>query len=143
MNDSAPWYKDGLRFTCTQCGKCCTGEPGFTWINDAEIQALAEHFGMDEQAFVTRYAKQVWRRGELRVSLREKNNGDCVFFQKGVGCTVYELRPKQCKTWPFWGRIVASRADWDDSARDCPGMNHGQRHDATKISEIAADDGLA
>ena len=26
---SDPWYNDGLRFTCTRCGHCCTGEPGF------------------------------------------------------------------------------------------------------------------
>ena len=23
-----PWYADGLAFTCTQCGNCCTGGPG-------------------------------------------------------------------------------------------------------------------
>ncbi len=37
----APWYQDGLAFTCTQCGKCCTGDPGFVWVTDEEIAALA------------------------------------------------------------------------------------------------------
>ena len=32
-----PWYKDGLGFQCTQCGDCCTGAPGYVWINAAEI----------------------------------------------------------------------------------------------------------
>src|SRR5262245_18529291 len=29
---SEPWYQDGLEFTCTRCGKCCTGEPGFVSV---------------------------------------------------------------------------------------------------------------
>ena len=42
---SQPWYADGLRFACTQCGNCCTGTPGFVWVNDEEIAALAEFRG--------------------------------------------------------------------------------------------------
>ena len=38
-----PWFKDGLRFECTQCGDCCTGSPGYVWVNDEEISALAEY----------------------------------------------------------------------------------------------------
>ena len=29
----------GLRFECTQCGDCCTGAPGYVWVNKAEISA--------------------------------------------------------------------------------------------------------
>jgi hypothetical protein len=39
--DEHPWYKDGLRFTCTGCGDCCTGAPGYVWVNKEEIEALA------------------------------------------------------------------------------------------------------
>ena len=42
---SEPWFKDGLRFTCTRCGKCCTGPPGFVWVNDEEVAAIAEYIG--------------------------------------------------------------------------------------------------
>ena len=42
---SPPWYQSGLRFTCTQCGHCCTGEPGFVWVDDADLAAIAEHRG--------------------------------------------------------------------------------------------------
>ena len=38
-----PWYADGLNFTCTQCGNCCTGGPGFVWISREEIVRLAAH----------------------------------------------------------------------------------------------------
>jgi hypothetical protein len=140
---TTPWYAEGLRFSCTQCGKCCTGAPGFTWINDEEIDALVLHFGISRAEFLSRYTKTAWRKGEQRISLSEKPGGDCVFYQRGRGCTVYGLRPKQCKTWPFWGRLVASKTDWEDAAVDCPGINRGELHDAQTIRVTAADDGLA
>ncbi|WP_296458322.1 hypothetical protein [Rubinisphaera sp.] len=37
------WYKDGLKFECTQCGNCCTGGPGAVWVSEEEIQAIAEY----------------------------------------------------------------------------------------------------
>lgn len=143
MTESSPWYADGLRFTCTQCGKCCTGAPGFTWVSEVEADALSVRFGMDGEAFRARYTRLVWRQGEQRRTLLEKRGGDCVFYKRGVGCTVYEQRPKQCGTWPFWGRIVFSREDWNDSAQECPGMNRGELHGAEKITAVAADDGLS
>ena len=35
------WYQDGLAFECTRCGACCTGAPGYVWVNDEEIARLA------------------------------------------------------------------------------------------------------
>lgn len=144
MSVTAPlsWYAAGLKFTCTQCGNCCTGAAGFTWVSEDEADALAQRLGLDGEGFRTRYTRLVWRGGEQRRTLIEKPGGDCVFFRRGTGCTVYEQRPKQCRTWPFWERIVASRADWDDSARECPGMNRGTLHPAEHIARTAADDGL-
>src|SRR5260370_17938696 len=42
---SEPWYKDGLRFTCTMCGDCCTGEPGYVWVDDDDLAAIADFLG--------------------------------------------------------------------------------------------------
>ncbi|MCH7752933.1 MAG: YkgJ family cysteine cluster protein, partial [Planctomycetes bacterium] len=42
-DNGQPWYQDGLRFKCTGCGNCCTGSPGYVWVNQAEINALAAH----------------------------------------------------------------------------------------------------
>ena len=43
MNE--PWYSDGLKFDCTGCGDCCTGDPGYVWVSRAEIEALAAALG--------------------------------------------------------------------------------------------------
>ena len=137
-----PWYSAGLKFTCTMCGNCCTGGPGFTWVTDAEMARLATRLGVDDATFRRRYTKTVWRRDGQRVSLVENADLDCVFYRRGAGCSVYEDRPKQCRTWPFWERVVDTPEDWKQEARGCPGMNRGALHPAEKIAASAADDGL-
>jgi Fe-S-cluster containining protein len=34
--DALSWFKDGLRFECQRCGRCCRGEPGVVWVNKQE-----------------------------------------------------------------------------------------------------------
>ena len=141
----APWYQDGLRFSCKRCGNCCTGAPGFTWVSEDEIAGLVRRLGVADADFRHRYTRTVWRRGEQHVSLVDlgkSRNHACCFFQKGVGCTVYEDRPRQCRTWPFWRRNLETPGDWAEQARECPGMNRGELHPAAEIAAIAADDGL-
>jgi Fe-S-cluster containining protein len=119
---TAPWYQDGLRFTCTRCGHCCTGEPGFVWVDDAELAAIAGHRGEtveEVKALYTRWTS----RGR---TLREKLNGDCVFYDAQEGCTVYPVRPPQCRTWPFWESNVATPEAWQRTCQVCPGSGQGE-----------------
>ena len=44
------WYSEGLRFECTQCGACCSGEPGYVWVDEAEIAAMANEMKMSVDA---------------------------------------------------------------------------------------------
>lgn len=118
---AGPWYRDGLAFTCTRCGNCCTGAPGYVWVNDDELSELAALVGLDVQTFSRKYVRQVG----ARRSLIEKRNGDCVFWDKVQGCTVYEARPVQCRTWPFWRQNLETPDDWNETCRVCPGSGHG------------------
>lgn len=121
----APWYEaeGGLRFTCTQCGDCCTGEPGAVWVNQDEIDALADYLGMDAAAFERQYV----RKKGVRRSLHERFDGDCILFDKQTrGCSVYPARPVQCRTWPFWHRNLVTPARWDETCRECPGSGTGE-----------------
>ena len=121
---SEPWYKDGLRFRCTRCGKCCTGEPGYVWVNEAELRGESVE---QVTALYTRLAS----RGR---TLREKANGDCVFFDRQAGCTVYEVRPRQCRTWPFWESNVATPETWKHTCEICPGSGRGELISAEEIT---------
>jgi Fe-S-cluster containining protein len=125
-----PWYHAGLRFRCTQCGHCCTGAPGFVWVNDDEIQAIADHFGEPLGHVIALHTRAV-PRGR---SLRERANGDCEFYDKQVGCTIYEVRPSQCRTWPFWASNVASPDEWQRTCEICPGSGKGELIPAEEIT---------
>jgi Fe-S-cluster containining protein len=120
--DSEPWYHAGLRFRCTRCGHCCTGEPGFVWVGDADIAAIAAFRGETVEE-VTGLCTKRTPRG---VSLREKANGDCVFYDLEQGCTIYPVRPPQCCTWPFWESNVATPEDWQHTCEVCPGSGKGE-----------------
>ena len=55
-----PWYQQGLRFQCTQCGDCCTGAPGYVWVNKEEIAALAMAAGIEDvDEFERLYVRKV------------------------------------------------------------------------------------
>jgi hypothetical protein len=127
---SDPWYQPGLRFTCTQCGDCCTGEPGFVWLDDAELNAIAEFLG-EPIAEIRGLMTQATPRGR---TLREKANGDCVFYEKGRGCTIYPVRPAQCRTWPFWESNLASPETWRQTCEVCPGSGRGELIPAEEIT---------
>jgi len=117
-----PWYKDGLQFSCTRCGHCCTGAPGFVWVNDEEIQAIAEFIGASTDEVKNYHA----RMGHRGFTLREKVNGDCVFFERDKGCTIYPVRPRQCRTWPFWESNIVTEEAWEQTCAICPGSGKGE-----------------
>ena len=127
---SKPWYREGLSFSCTRCGDCCTGVPGYVWGGPTEIEALAKHLGLSVDSFGERYLRKVGR----RYSLIEKPGGDCVFFDKG--CSVYPARPTQCRTFPFWRSNLKSERAWDEIADECPGIGQGKLFPVEEIEVL-------
>jgi len=117
------WFSDGVRFRCpgVSCGDCCSGKHGLgaVWVDAHEMEALAQHLGLPFHQFTGRFVRRI----EHRHSLTEKPNGDCAFYEAGKGCTVYAARPRQCRTYPFWGRNFQSQAAWEAEGKVCPGIN--------------------
>lgn len=127
-----PWYQDGLRFECTQCGECCTGEPGYVWVDDDEIAAMAGAINMDTESFESKYIRHV---GPDK-SLKELANGDCVLLDKNSRrCEVYAGRPVQCRTWPFWDSTLATKKDWKQTCQICPGAGKGTLYTIEQIEQ--------
>ncbi len=125
-----PWYTDGLRFECSQCGDCCTGAPGFVWVSQTEIDAIAEEVGMASEQFEDTYVRKIG----ARRSLREFPNGDCVFFDtENKGCQIYGARPIQCRTWPFWDSNLKSEKAWKETCEECPGSGNGKVYSLEEI----------
>ncbi|MHC4936673.1 MAG: YkgJ family cysteine cluster protein [Planctomycetota bacterium] len=125
---SAPrkWYEDGLPFACTQCGHCCRIE-GYVWMSTEEIARVAEHLGLDVDTFGERYLMRVGKRW----SLKEKPNFDCVFWDEG--CTIYPVRPTQCRTFPFWPENLRKVDQWLEVVEECPGSGSGRVYSYEEI----------
>ena len=137
--EDRPYFFDGgLRFGCTQCGQCCTGASGTVFMNRDESERIARHLGLDHGEFLSRFAYPMTG-GH---SLREEKNGDCVFFKEGR-CSIYKVRPTQCRTYPFWPENVRSERAWAEVCRECPGIGRGRLYDREEILAIvqAALDG--
>ena len=124
------WYQNGLRFECTRCGNCCTGAPGFVWVDDAELAAIAAFRAEPLEETRGRFTRVVGNRR----SLREKANNDCVFYDRREGCTIYAVRPRQCRSWPFWERNVSSPEAWRQTCQQCPGGGQGELISAEEIT---------
>lgn len=142
--NTRPWYHQGLKFTCTQCGDCCSGAPGYVWVDEGEIRAMAQVMSMDETAFRDKFVRQVG----TRESLIEYSDGDCIFLDPQTrGCMVYTARPTQCRTWPFWDSNLQSEASWERACSVCPGAGEGKLYTLTQIESArcrssAVDDEL-
>ena len=125
----AEWYEDGLRFECSQCGNCCTGPPGYVWFTEEEAGRIAEHLGLTVAQFRRRYTHPVHGSESLN-EVQSEDGYDCIFLRRDDAgkalCSIYPVRPRQCRTWPFWTENLRSSRDWARTARGCPGCNHGE-----------------
>jgi len=124
-HEPLPWYVNGLRFQCTRCGACCSGAPGYVWVDTREIILIADYLGLTTEQFGRKHLRQV---GAGR-SLLELSNGDCEFLERladgTTRCRIHEVRPTQCRTWPFWRSNLSSPRAWELTARHCPGIDRG------------------
>ncbi len=68
------------------------------------------------------------------LSIIERPNNDCIFLTDS-GCSIYPVRPIQCRSYPFWAALVESQEDWDRESEECPGINHGELHKKEEIEE--------
>ncbi|MGL4943257.1 MAG: YkgJ family cysteine cluster protein [Thermoguttaceae bacterium] len=129
-----PWYTNGLAFECEACGGCCGGGPGFVWVTEDEITALAAAMQTPRDVWEKKYVRTV-RSG--RKTLRELDNYDCCLLRVDGGCSVYLSRPLQCRTWPFWPENIASKSEWKSRTRNCPGCGNGRTFTEKEIDEIS------
>jgi Fe-S-cluster containining protein len=133
-----PFYHDGLRFSCKRCSACCRGGPGFVFLSRADAENIAKSLDMRLEEFTQAYCRWIdWDggNGEKRLSLKEKTSLDCVFWKDG--CLIYQNRPIQCKTYPFWASMLGSEEEWLCITSGCPGAGSGELLSGDRIEEFA------
>jgi Fe-S-cluster containining protein len=147
----APWFRDGLRMRCTQCGNCCSGPSGAVWLEQEDLEALAAFLSLDVSELLARYTEV--DEGRLTLTeVRERRGYRCVFLARGPDgrgrCQVYGARPRQCRTWPFWPENLTTMESWWELAARCPGVARGltgtgRRYSLEEIQAIlAGEDGV-
>lgn len=106
---------------CSSCGgACCTGESGYIWTKYSEIENIARFLDLSVEDFARKYLRKVKHRYSLTEKLIEENNYACIFFSpERKQCTIYPVRPLQCRTFPFWEQFKSNEQEVRD---ECPGI---------------------
>jgi len=106
---------------CEECGgHCCTGESGYIWAKYDEIVNMAEFVNLSVEEFATMYLKKVKHRYSLVEKKLAEDNYACIFFDETTErCTIYPVRPLQCRTFPFWEQF---KQDEEEVRKECPGI---------------------
>lgn len=116
------FYAEGIRFECQGSGKCCTsrGAYGYVYVTLADRKRFAKFFGVTVASFTRKYCETT----EGHLHLRNPE-ADCAFL-RGNRCSVYEARPSQCRTWPFWPENMNAKAWTKEVQSFCPGVGRGR-----------------
>lgn len=105
---------------CSTCqGKCCTGESGYIYVTQEEIVKISTLLNLEVSDFMAKY---LFKNG-YKYSIKEVKYSDsyeCAFYSRATnGCSIYDARPLQCKTFPFWDYF---KTRVDELKLECPGI---------------------
>lgn len=131
MPEPNTFFDQGVKFECTQCGLCCTGEAGQVLVNQQEIEQIKRVTGWLSEEFL--------RDVPDGKSLIERDNGDCIFFEERR-CLIHSIKPTQCRTYPFWVRNLRSEAAWQKASEDCEGIGRGKQYSKEEILTILGEE---
>jgi uncharacterized protein len=90
-----------VRYDCSKCPGYCCSYPRIE-VKDADLARLARHFGLDNAQAEKRFTR--WYEPGERILRHRKDEiygSICRFFDTTERrCTVYEARPKVCRSYP-------------------------------------------
>jgi Fe-S-cluster containining protein len=126
-----PWWKNGVQFQCQGSGKCCVshGEYGFVFLTLKDRQRIARHLKISTAEFTRTYCD---RQGSAYHLKEDSKNPNCLFLRE-KRCGIYEARPVQCRTWPFWPEVMNPKTWAIEVAGFCPGVGKGPVISAEEI----------
>jgi uncharacterized protein len=135
--ESKPWYDKGLRFECTRCGNCCRNHGDYTFVSlgPVELREIPDFLGVSREKFLADHCdKEPGYHPTLRM-----DRPACPFLTAEQTCSIYPVRPMQCRTWPFWTENLV-RETWEGPVKDCcPGAGKGRHYSAAEVERIAAE----
>lgn len=117
------WFDSSVAFACTACGKCCKSRNTRVFVNPSEIEELARCKSVSVPEFMQQFTHTLKdSTGRSLVTLKgHESKPQCVFLE-GKTCSVYDVRPTQCRTYPFWPQHLVGAAEWRAEASNCEGI---------------------
>lgn len=122
-----------MKFQCQGSGQCCLsrGEYGYVYLTKEDLKRFANYFGLSVKEFKSGYCGEDHGVAHL---LEEPGQVECLFLKENQ-CSVYEARPTQCRTWPFWPENMKPK-DWKKNVVEfCPGVEKGRLVSAKDIEK--------
>ncbi len=130
MKERHYFFDKGLYFRCHNCGTCCTGSSGTVYVSPKEMIAIAEFLNLSMLEFKEQFLYPF----RDSYSIIEKDNGDCIFYSSG--CTINQVKPNQCSSYPFWIENLRSTYKWKLTKSQCPGIGKGRFFSKEEILNI-------
>ena len=129
----------GIRFECQGSGNCCVsrGSYGFVYLSDIDLNRFSKYFKISIKKFKEKYCQIT--DGFIHLSEKYELNGNCIFL-KDRKCSVYNSRPTQCRTWPFWNENMNAKVWNEDIAINCPGIGKGKLIKSKTIERFLKED---
>lgn len=92
---------------------------------------MAKSLGISTQEFTKTYCNKT----DGFFHLKQESKSDNCLFLKNNRCEVYQSRPMQCKTWPFWPDVMDAKTWKAEVANFCPGVGKGKLYSLEEIEE--------
>ncbi len=107
-------------FECRMCGECCSGAGGIV-VSPSDLERICVHLGLEPDEFSERYGDM--RNGKLTIATGQ--DGKCIFFTAGQGCSVHVAKPDICRAWPFFRGNLVDPVSLSMAKDFCPGIDPG------------------
>jgi len=131
MNHIKKFYALGLCFECTHCGNCCRLPGGKVELSQKEISEMSQTLHVRVDSFIQQFCHP----DSNGYRLKEQEDGACIFLKDNL-CIIYDKRPLQCRTFPFWTENLKSPYRWKQLRHICPGLDKGKLYDLNEIQRI-------
>ncbi len=113
--------KAAFSFRCSACGKCCQGE-GSVYFTAQDLENIYSYLQYNNESQKKDLYKKLIQKHSNGYYTHEAN-GPCVLLDENKRCSVYPVRPLQCRTFPFWPSVFASPEDLSTTKKECPGIS--------------------
>ena len=117
----SPWWMEGVSFRCQpNCGRCCDEPGGLVYLSPDDAVRLAQHANLSVEDWLKRDTRTT---ADGRYILRSREeDGVCIHLNERMQCSVYDVRPQQCRAFPWWGENLATPEAWEATKASCPGI---------------------